>query len=368
MDLDAYVLAHHAEWQRLEALTAQAAARRAPRATSSSSATSRSPPTSRWSAPPRPTPRWSPTCRSLLARARNRAGRHAGSAPGAASRRSSPTASRPRSTGCGGGGSGCMAANVVVDRGDDVVAARPPRTSSRACCRPREVDQLVNHDFEGYYSEYAASHFAAQVWINNAWVTALCLALGRPRPAGGLPALPEHREPRDHRLDHDPARPRRAVLGADPPARAARADRGLRRRRRRAAAVLVVGRAGRPDPRASRSPARAGPPAPSRSAWSRVLLVSGVIEAFVTPSGLPTWARVGIGILAEAAFFAYVFVLGRARRTAAATPATSTPRCSRTGSPPRPERSASAARWARRLPGRRAADPSSEQAARLEAR
>jgi hypothetical protein len=43
-----------------------------------------------------------------------------------------------------------------------------------------------------------------------------------------------------------------------------------------------------------------------------VLLVSGVIEAFVTPSGLPTWARVGIGILAEAAFFAYVFVLGRA--------------------------------------------------------
>ena len=43
-----------------------------------------------------------------------------------------------------------------------------------------------------------------------------------------------------------------------------------------------------------------------------VLLVSGVIEAFVTPSGLPTWARVGIGILAEVAFFAYVFVLGRA--------------------------------------------------------
>ena len=42
-----------------------------------------------------------------------------------------------------------------------------------------------------------------------------------------------------------------------------------------------------------------------------VLLVSGVIEAFVTPSGLPTWARVGIGITAELAFFAYVFVLGR---------------------------------------------------------
>ena len=43
---------------------------------------------------------------------------------------------------------------------------------------PEEVRQLVDHDFEDYYSEYAASHFAAQVWVNNAWVAALCLALG----------------------------------------------------------------------------------------------------------------------------------------------------------------------------------------------
>ena len=42
-----------------------------------------------------------------------------------------------------------------------------------------------------------------------------------------------------------------------------------------------------------------------------VLLVSGVIEAFVTPSPLPTWARVGIGVLAEAAFLAYVIRYGR---------------------------------------------------------
>jgi uncharacterized membrane protein SpoIIM required for sporulation len=42
-----------------------------------------------------------------------------------------------------------------------------------------------------------------------------------------------------------------------------------------------------------------------------VLLVSGVIEAFVTPSGLPTWARIGIGATAEALFFGYVFGLGR---------------------------------------------------------
>jgi hypothetical protein len=42
-----------------------------------------------------------------------------------------------------------------------------------------------------------------------------------------------------------------------------------------------------------------------------VLLVSGVIEAFVTPSGLPTWARVGIGVLAELAFLGYVVGFGR---------------------------------------------------------
>ncbi|NEE53114.1 stage II sporulation protein M, partial [Streptomyces sp. SID8455] len=42
-----------------------------------------------------------------------------------------------------------------------------------------------------------------------------------------------------------------------------------------------------------------------------VLFVSGVIEGFVTPSGLPTWARITIGIAAELAFLAYVYILGR---------------------------------------------------------
>ena len=43
---------------------------------------------------------------------------------------------------------------------------------------PQEIAQLVNSDFESYYSESAASHFAAQVWTNNAWVTAICIAFG----------------------------------------------------------------------------------------------------------------------------------------------------------------------------------------------
>ena len=43
-----------------------------------------------------------------------------------------------------------------------------------------------------------------------------------------------------------------------------------------------------------------------------VLLVSGVIEAFVTPSSLPTWARIGHRHRRpRLAFLAYVFTVGR---------------------------------------------------------
>jgi hypothetical protein len=42
-----------------------------------------------------------------------------------------------------------------------------------------------------------------------------------------------------------------------------------------------------------------------------VLFVSGMIEGFVTPSPLPTWARIAIGALAEIGFLLYVFVVGR---------------------------------------------------------
>ncbi len=42
-----------------------------------------------------------------------------------------------------------------------------------------------------------------------------------------------------------------------------------------------------------------------------VLFVSGLIEAFVTPSPLPAWARIGIGAVAEAAFLGYALAVGR---------------------------------------------------------
>ncbi len=42
-----------------------------------------------------------------------------------------------------------------------------------------------------------------------------------------------------------------------------------------------------------------------------VLFVSGLIEGFVTGWVHTTWLRIGIGVVAEALFFAYVFTLGR---------------------------------------------------------
>ena len=157
-----------------------------------------------------------------------------------------------------------MAANVVVTAVMMWWLLQNPAVE-QSMLSPDEVDQLVTHDFENYYSQYAASHFAAQVWINNAWVTALCIALGVLGAPVDLPALHQHGQRRDHRLDHDAQRPRRPLLGTADPARAARAHGGLRRRRRGPAAVLVVGGAGRRDTESSRWRGRAAPPGPSRS-------------------------------------------------------------------------------------------------------
>ena len=55
-----------------------------------------------------------------------------------------------------------------------------------ALSTPAEIEQLVNHDFASYHSENPAGSFALQVWVNNSWVAAQCIAfsilLGIPIP------------------------------------------------------------------------------------------------------------------------------------------------------------------------------------------
>jgi len=159
-------------------------------------------------------------------------------------------------------------------------------------------------------NEFAASHFAALVWTHNAWLTAICIALG----VLGVPVV--------YLLFENALN--LAVIGAI----MINHHRGalffgliLPHGLLELTAVFVAGATGLrlfwswidPGPR-TRSRALAEE---SRSAVAValglvvVLAVSGVVEAFVTPSALPTWARIGIGVLVEVAFLMYVFTVGR---------------------------------------------------------
>lgn len=175
---------------------------------------------------------------------------------------------------------------------------------------PEQIRQLVEQDFADYYSSAPAQDFAAHVVTNNALIAATCLAVG----VLLLPVL--------------------AILLVNAVGvgvtggfmvGAGRGDvffglilpHGLLE----LTAVFVAGGLGLmlgwtlvdPGPRSRGAALQEEGRAVVAAAGglALVLLVSGVIEAFVTPSGLPTAARVGIGVLAETAFLGWVFVVGR---------------------------------------------------------
>lgn len=50
-----------------------------------------------------------------------------------------------------------------------------------------------------------------------------------------------------------------------------------------------------------------------------VFFVAGVIEGFITGAPLPTWFRVGVGVIAEVTFLSYAVVLGRSAAAAGYT-------------------------------------------------
>ena len=173
-----------------------------------------------------------------------------------------------------------------------------------------QVRQLVDHDFADYYSAHPAQSFAAQVWTNNVVVAALALFLGV-TIVGTVWALAQNV----------------VNLGVVGGAMLGAGKAGiffgliLPHGMLELSAVFVAGGIGLrtgwawiapgPLPR-GRSLAQAGrASAVVAVGLIAVLLVSGVIEAFVTPSGLPTAARIAIGVVAEAVFLTYVLVLGR---------------------------------------------------------
>jgi uncharacterized membrane protein SpoIIM required for sporulation len=212
---------------------------------------------------------------------------------------------------------GMLAANVVVTAVMMLWLLRHPAVE-QSLLSPADVRALVDHDFESYYSQYAASHFALQVWTNNAWVSAVCLSLG----VFGLPVI----------LAMFSNIANLAVVGSI----MIRHGQGahfwgliLPHGLLELTAVFVAGGVGLRlfwawiEPGAStrgQSLAHEGRTAGTVALGLVVVLaVSGTIEAFVTPSGLPTAARIGIGLLAELGFFLYVFGLGRAAAARGAT-------------------------------------------------
>ncbi|MDH6220669.1 stage II sporulation protein M [Streptomyces pseudovenezuelae] len=196
------------------------------------------------------------------------------------------------------------------------IATHPEVQASIAA--PNELRELTRPggEYETYYSSHPAASFAAQVWTNNAWAAAQCLILG---VFLGLPVL--------WILFQNMLN---LGVGFGLMSSAGRLDtflglvlpHGLLE----LTAVFVAAGTGLrlgwtvidPGPRSRRTAlAEEGRAAVGMAiGLALVLFVSGAIEGFVTPSGLPTWARIAIGVGAELAFLAYVFILGgRAART-----------------------------------------------------
>jgi uncharacterized membrane protein SpoIIM required for sporulation len=176
---------------------------------------------------------------------------------------------------------------------------------------PAEIDQLVNHDFASYYSEHPASSFALKVWVNNSWVAAQCIAfaivLGIPIPSllfqnaanlGVIAGLMFN------------AGKGGILLGLLIPhglleltAVFLAAAAGMR------LGWSVISPGNRPRTQVLAEQGRAV--VSVAVGLAVILLVSGLIEAMVTPSPLPTFVRILIGVLAEAAFLGYVVHFGR---------------------------------------------------------
>lgn len=164
--------------------------------------------------------------------------------------------------------------------------------------------------FETYYTEHPNGAFAAKVWTNNAWVSAIALFLGvLILPAVYVLFMNAHG----------------VGITGGLMAEAGRLDSFfgfiLPHGTLELTAIFVAGGVGLKlgwtlvDPGSS---SRAAALARQGRATATValglvgvLFVSGLLEGFVTPSSLPVALRIAIGFAAEAAFLGYVFTLGR---------------------------------------------------------
>ncbi len=180
----------------------------------------------------------------------------------------------------------------------------------RSVASEAEVRRYVEQDFIDYYSENPAASFAGAVWTNNAWISAQAVALGITGiwvpmilftnaqgvgiAAGVFAAAGKPDVFYSYILPH-----------------------GLME----LTAVFIASAAGLRIFWAMVAPgARTRGQAVADEGRSLitvalglvlVLLASGLVEGFVTPSPLPVAVKIGIGLAVLAAYWVYVFLWGR---------------------------------------------------------
>lgn len=177
---------------------------------------------------------------------------------------------------------------------------------------PEMIRQFVEHDFVDYYSTYPAQDFAFQVWTNNAYLCAVVIALG----IAGLPVILMLWT---NLLNLVLSAAIMITNGAGEIFFGLILPHGLLE----LTMVCVSAAVGlrvfwswvSPGARSRTSSlAQVVRQSVSLIAVTTVaLMVCGIIEAFVTPSSLPTWARIGIGVVAFVGFLVYGLGLGRQR-------------------------------------------------------
>ncbi|MEV7607040.1 stage II sporulation protein M [Paenarthrobacter sp. NPDC089322] len=180
------------------------------------------------------------------------------------------------------------------------------------------VRRYIEEDFIDYYSENPAASFAGAVWTNNAWISAQAVAFGitgfwvpmilflnaqnAGAAAGAFAATGKLDVFFSYILPHGLMELTAVFIAC-------------------AAGLQIFWAMVRPGPR-TRLQAVADE---GRSLITvalglvLVLLISGVVEAFVTPSLLPVWAKITIGALVLAAYWTYTLVLGRRASRSGAT-------------------------------------------------
>ncbi|HEU5156243.1 MAG TPA: stage II sporulation protein M [Streptosporangiaceae bacterium] len=206
---------------------------------------------------------------------------------------------------------GTALASILTGTVVAIWVARNPEVQA-SIATPSAVRELTEQSFANYYTEHAAGAFAFQVWVNNAWVSAQALIFGI---LLGIPTL--------FLLFRTSVEQLGVVGGLMSSAGKGDVFLGLilPHGLLELTAVYLACAAGLRlgwtviDPGARpRGPALAEE---GRAAMSiavgliGALLVSGAIEGFVTGHVHTTWLRIGIGVVAEAAFLTYVIVLGR---------------------------------------------------------